>query len=89
MALNYRKIDKIVSDLKLHYKDLTEFQLLSIAVQIQRNEIIKTGLNVKAMDSLPTSLEAIAIQLGFSDKRTNETIPESINQIVGVIAEKS
>lgn len=34
---------EIAQDLKLHYPNLSDYELLSIAVQLQRNLIIQAG----------------------------------------------
>ena len=72
--------NKIVKDLKLDYPKLSDYELLSIAVQQQRNEILIAGLNVSRTDKYPSAIEAIAIQLGFSTSN-NSTIMNSLNNI--------
>jgi len=55
----------IIDGLKTDYKTLSEFELLSIATQLQRNQILEAGLNVSKKDEYPSALEAISIALGY------------------------
>ncbi|RZK37779.1 MAG: histidine kinase [Pedobacter sp.] len=70
---NYRTI---VKELKSDYPKLSEFELLSLAIQIERNQILENGLVVSSDDSNPTGLEAIAISLGYTDKQLSTTITD-------------
>jgi len=44
---------------------LSDFEILSLAIQIERNQILENGLVVSSLDQSPSGLEAIAIALGF------------------------
>ncbi len=57
----------IVKDLKLDYPKLSDFEVLNLAVQIERNQILLAGLNVSRQDNYPSALEAIAISLGYTN----------------------
>lgn len=59
--------NRIAKDLKEGYPKLSDFEILSLAVQIQRNQIIQNGLVVSASDKYPSGLEAIAISLGYNE----------------------
>ncbi|WP_446786060.1 hypothetical protein [Macellibacteroides fermentans] len=61
---NYRSIDEIYDELQSKY-NVPHFDALTLAVQIQRNEILISGLNIFQRDERPASLEAIAIALGY------------------------
>lgn len=63
---NYKNLDAIFKELKQDYPKLSTLELLTIAVQIQRNQILIAGLNLPQEDSRPSALTAIAIQLGFT-----------------------
>jgi len=79
------KIDEystIVKDLKLNYPELTDFELLSLAIQIERNHILENGLVVSRSDSNPSGLEAIAIALGFKGGQLDYTITDALRDIV-------
>lgn len=68
------KIDnynQIVKDLKKDYQNFTDFELLSLAIQIERNQLIENGLVVSTDDKTPSGLEAIAIALGFENTFRN------------------
>lgn len=60
------ELDEIKKELKEYFPKLTEFELLQIAVQHQRNRILVSAFVIGSSDSYPGALEAIAIQLGFS-----------------------
>lgn len=82
---NFKSIYKYCDDLKLDYPKLSEYELLSIAVQMQRNDILKAGLVVFETDGSPSALEAIAMQLGAKPERewrqTRGTIPYELSEI--------
>lgn len=60
---NFKNLNKYYDNLKSGYPNLTDFELLSIAVQIQRNDILIAGLTVSQLDKHPSALEKIAILL--------------------------
>ncbi len=62
--VNFKDIDSYVSDLKSDYKDLSNFEALSIAVRMQRNDILAAAFAVSQSDRAPSALEKIAMQLG-------------------------
>lgn len=76
---NYRTIEK---QLRQDYTKLTDFEILSLSIQIERNQILENGLVVSSSDKTPSGLEAIAISLGFTDKQFGSTISDSIKEIV-------
>jgi hypothetical protein len=65
MKTSIRNYTEIVRELKVNYPKLTEFEILTLAIQIERNEILENGLVVSSKDSEPTGIEAIAIALGY------------------------
>jgi hypothetical protein len=70
----------IVADLKLDYPKLSEYELLNLAIQIQRNQILQAGLNVSSQDKYPSALEAIAISLGYTDDQFKQTITQVLQE---------
>ncbi|SHJ66373.1 hypothetical protein [Bacteroides stercorirosoris] len=82
---NFKSIYKYYNDLKLDYPKLSDYELLSIAVQMQRNDILKAGLTVFETDGTPPALEAIAIQLGMKPEKewrqTRGTILYELSEI--------
>lgn len=62
---DYRVIAK---GLKNDHPEMSDFEILSLAIQIERNAILENGLGVSSNDESPSYLEAIAITLGYSDK---------------------
>lgn len=68
MKTEIRDIKKIVRDLKGSYPKLSDYELLNLAIQLQRNEILENGFVVSTNDKNPVGLEAIAIALGYENK---------------------
>ena len=70
--------------LKNEYPKLSDFEILSLSIQIERNQILENGLNVNYTNNSPSSLEAIAIALGF----TNDGFQSTVSDILKEIANK-
>lgn len=75
---------QIEKDLKLDFPDMSDYERLSLAVQIQRNQIIENGLNVSTDDSHPSALEAIAISLGFNEANEDVGVSRTLKEILEV-----
>lgn len=75
---NFNDIKDYCRDLKSDYPKLSDFEVLSLAVQMQRNDILRTGLTVFQSDDNPPALEAIAIQLGFAPQGGRGYLPGTI-----------
>jgi hypothetical protein len=71
---------QIVKDLKLDYPKLTDYEVLNLAIQIQRNQILESGFNVSYTNKHPSALEAIAIALGYTDAQFKETITDVLKR---------
>ena len=56
-------IKDLVKDLQESYK-LTDFEALTVALQAERNSILRKAFVITALDNTPTALEAIANALG-------------------------
>jgi hypothetical protein len=67
---------KIAKELKVDYPKLSDFELLSLAIQIERNQLLENGLNISRSDNYPASLEAIAIALGYTKEQFQQTITD-------------
>ncbi|WP_343695765.1 histidine kinase [Flavobacterium sp.] len=65
MKLEIENYNRIAKQLKEEYSKLSDFEILSLAIQIQRNQILENGLAVSSSDKHPSALEAIAIALGY------------------------
>ena len=76
MNIQIDSYQKIAQELKTYYSTLTEFELLSLAIQIERNQLLENGLNISRLDKYPASLEAIAIALGYTDNQFKHTITD-------------
>lgn len=74
---NYKRIAK---QLKEEYSKLSDFEILSLAIQIQRNQILENGLVVSSSDKYPSALEAIAIALGY-EGNNSVTITDALRNI--------
>ena len=75
---NYSVIAKY---LKIEFPKLSEFKILSLAIQIERNQILQKGLVVSSDDKHPVGLEAIAITLGYKGGHYNNTITDVLSEI--------
>ena len=75
---DYKTIQK---ELKKEYSTMSDYEILSLAIQIERNQILENGLNVSYADTHPASLEAIAIALGYTGKQFQNTITDAIIKI--------
>jgi hypothetical protein len=71
----------IAKQLKEEYSKLSDFEILSLAIQIQRNQILENGLVVSSSDKYPSALEAIAIALGYEESNA-VTITDVLRNIV-------
>jgi len=67
MKVTIEDYNKIARQLKEEYPKLSDFEILSLAIQIERNQILENGLVVSSSDKHPSGLEAIAIALGFNE----------------------
>ncbi len=81
MKISIEDYDGIAKRLKEEYSKLSDFETLSLAIQIQRNQIIQSGLVVSSSDKYPSALEAIAIALGYQE-RNSSTITDVLRNIV-------
>ncbi len=66
--------------LKSYGKELNTFERLSLAVQIERNQILENGLQISKTDEYPPALGAIAIALGFTEPESS-TVAELLRTI--------
>lgn len=80
MKIGIKDYNRIAKDLKEEYSKLSDFEILSLAVQIQRNQIIQSGLVVSSSDKHPSALEAMAIALGYEESNSG-TITEVLRDI--------
>lgn len=53
---------------------------MTLAVQIERNQILQAGLNVSSQDNHPSALEAIGISLGYTNTPFKQTITEVLQE---------
>ncbi|RUT68575.1 histidine kinase [Flavobacterium cupreum] len=72
---------EIAKNLKKEYPKLSEFEILSLAVQIERNQILENGLAVSFEDKYPSALEGISIALGFKNNQLDTTITNVLQEI--------
>jgi hypothetical protein len=69
MKITIEDYSRIAKRLKEEYPKLSDFEILSLAIQIERNQILENGLVVSSSDKHPVGLEAIAIALGFEGNK--------------------
>ncbi|RYE57755.1 MAG: histidine kinase [Sphingobacteriales bacterium] len=82
MRTDIEDYHKIATALKLDYPKLSEFEALTLAIQIERNQLLENGLVISRNDSNPTALEAISIALGYTDKVASATITDVLTELV-------
>jgi len=63
--MSIQSVIKYAEELQEYSEKLTDSDALRLAIEIERNEILRAGLNVSTNDSYPSALEALAIALGF------------------------
>lgn len=81
MKIGIRKFTEIARELKLNYPNLTEYEILTLAIQIERNEILENGLVVSSNDNVPSGIETIAISLGYTNGQSKRTIKDVLTEI--------
>lgn len=64
---NYYTINSIVKELKFDYHKLSDYELLTIDIQKQWNEIIVSELNINQENKYPSAPEDIEFQLVFKN----------------------
>lgn len=84
MSTEIRSISQIDKDLHTRYTTLTQFERLSLAVQIERNEILACGLAVSKTDDYAPGLAAIAIALGYGDDESKGSINQTLKEIAEI-----
>lgn len=82
---NFKSIREYSSTLKSDYPKLSDYERLSLAIQMQRNDILISGLGVSETNERPAFLEATAIELGMSPN--GRSVPGSISYEIGRIAD--
>jgi len=81
MNIEIESYSQIAKELKEEYSKLSDFEILSLAIQIQRNQILENGLAVSSSNKFPSALEAIAIALGYEGSNSM-TITDVLRDIV-------
>ena len=82
MKSGIRNYKEILKELKVNYPKLTDYEVLTLAIQIERNEILENGLVVSTNDKTPSGIEAIAIALGYADSDLRNTVASILTEIV-------
>jgi hypothetical protein len=82
MKIGIRRFTEIARELKLNHPKLTEYEILNLSIQIERNEILENGLVVSSNDNVPSGIEAIAISLGYTDGQFKRTITDILTEMV-------
>lgn len=70
MKTGLRKYSLILKELKVTFPKLTEYEMLTLAVQIERNEILENGLAVSRDDHTSSGIEAIVNAVKDLENRT-------------------
>ena len=82
MKTEIESYSTIAKYIKLDYPKLSDFQILSLAIQIESNQILENGLVVSTNNKTPAGLESIAISLGSKDNQFNITITDVLLEIL-------
>lgn len=77
----YKSLDDLTKELKSQYNKLSEYELLSLAIQIQRNQILSAGLAVEQSNNSQTGLEAIANALGYDATFSGSSVAERMGEL--------
>ena len=88
MKVRVQGYREITRELKKDYPKLSDFEILSLAIQIERNQILENGLVVSTDDSAPVGLEAIAVALGYTQSELRSTITDVLRDISNKTEEK-
>lgn len=67
MRTHIDSFTKISKQLKQDYPELTTYESLALAIQIERNQLLENGFVISTADTHPTGLEAIALALGYDN----------------------
>ncbi|MDN3665600.1 histidine kinase [Algibacter miyuki] len=82
MRTEIENYNTIAKNLKKDYPKLSDFEILSLSIQIERNQILENGLVVSTSDKTPSGLESIGIALGYTDEQFKTTITDVLKEIV-------
>lgn len=75
------EVTEIAKDVLRENPKISIYESLTIAVQIQRNRLLKDGLGIHDPKlEIPTNLQAIAIALGY-EKRMDSSIKHAIKNL--------
>ncbi|WP_158962742.1 histidine kinase [Myroides fluvii] len=71
----------IAKKLKGEFPKLSDFEILTLAIQIERNQILENGLVVSTTDSNPSGLEALAIAIGYAGRYSSTNIISVLQEL--------
>jgi hypothetical protein len=80
---------KYADDLMRDYPSLTEYEALTLAIGMRKNDILKSAFMVNSDNDYPVAFEAIAMALGFDNARGSGNIAKSIDSIADSISSLS
>jgi len=82
MRILLNKVEKLADTFQEIDKKLTSYERLSLAIQMQRNELLAEGLCISSNEAKqqPVALEKIAMEMESSQK-TLSYVHDSLNQI--------
>ena len=70
---------KICEDLKKQFPKMSDYELMTLSIQINKNDILQKAFAVTK--HYPSALEAIGMQMGYSSTGGTTTLPEAIESI--------
>ena len=74
-----QEIDEIYDDLKRKFSKMSDYELMTLSIQINKNHILQRAFAVTK--GYPSALETIGMQMGYSSTGGTTTLPEAIESI--------
>lgn len=84
MKTEIKSFKEIEKELHSDYPNLTQYERLKLAVEIEKKEILRNGLAVSHKDDNAPALVAIALALGFGDKGKEGSINNTLKELVEI-----
>lgn len=81
MITKIQTCNDIAADFLRNCPEMTNYEAWSLAIQLQRNQLLENGLVVSRDDKNPSALEAISIALGMTDSNRDLTVAKSLQGI--------
>ncbi|MEB2787282.1 hypothetical protein [Algoriphagus persicinus] len=80
------KVEKLADEFREIDSDLSKYERLKLAIQMQRNELLAEAFCISSTNKSPVALEKIAIELESSAKKLGH-VHDSLNEIAQKLEE--